>query len=112
MKAVSLLYSRRTWARLIYCGSFLYTYSLRQSFQDLSNIAFPVTFNEPLTLLQRAAEEMEYFDLLDKAALSSDEIERISYISAFAVSGYACTKHRSGRKGLWVYLSTGVGSGS
>lgn len=80
--------------------AFSYPAAQGTNYQDLANIAFPVTFNEPLTLLQRAAEEMEYYDLLDQAASTSDWIERISYIAAFAVSGYACTKHRTGRKGL------------
>ncbi|KIL70627.1 hypothetical protein M378DRAFT_65993 [Amanita muscaria Koide BX008] len=68
--------------------------------KDLSTIAFPVTFNEPLTLLQRAAEEVEYYDLLDKAAISNDPIARICYVAAFAVSNYSHTRHRSGRKGF------------
>ncbi|KAF8973772.1 oxysterol binding protein [Flammula alnicola] len=68
--------------------------------KDLSTITFPVTFNEPLTLLQRAAEEVEYFSLLDEAARVSDPIARISYIAAFAMSGYAHTRHRTGRKGF------------
>ncbi|KIK71255.1 hypothetical protein GYMLUDRAFT_33393 [Collybiopsis luxurians FD-317 M1] len=68
--------------------------------KDLSTIAFPVTFNEPLTLLQRAAEELEYFDLLNQAAATSDPIERIQFVAAFAVSGYAHTRHRTGRKGF------------
>ncbi|KAF5382908.1 hypothetical protein D9757_006329 [Collybiopsis confluens] len=70
--------------------------------KDLSTIAFPVTFNEPLTLLQRAAEELEYFDLLNQAAAVSDPVERLHFVSAFAVSGYAHTRHRTGRKGLYV----------
>lgn len=32
--------------------------------QDMSTIAFDVTFNEPISLLQKLAEEVEYFDLL------------------------------------------------
>ena len=68
--------------------------------QDLATITLPVTFNEPLTLLQRAAEEVEYFSLLDEAARSEDTVKRLAYIAAFAVSSYAHTKHRSGRKGL------------
>ena len=68
--------------------------------QDLSTIAFPVTFNEPLTLLQRAAEEVEYHGLLDEAASSTDPVTRMSYVAAFAISSYAHTCHRSGRKGL------------
>lgn len=63
-------------------------------------MAFPVTFNEPLTLLQRAAEEVEYFDLLTEAARSDDPVERLCYVAAFAVSAYAHTRHRSSRKGL------------
>lgn len=59
-----------------------------------------MTFNEPLTLLQRVAEELEYYELLEKAVKTSDWVERMSYVAAFAVSGYACTKFRSGRKGL------------
>ncbi|KAJ4476763.1 oxysterol binding protein [Lentinula aciculospora] len=68
--------------------------------KDLSTIAFPVSFNEPLTLLQRAAEELEHFDLLDRAATTSDPVERMQFVAAFAVSGYAHTKHRTGRKGF------------
>ncbi len=68
--------------------------------QDLSSIAFPVTFNEPLTLLQRTAEEVEYYDLLHEASQTQDPIERMCYVAAFAISGYAHTRHRSSRKGL------------
>jgi hypothetical protein len=68
--------------------------------KDLSTISFPVTFNEPLTLLQRAAEELEYYDLLTQAAATQDSLERMCLVAAFAVSSYAHTRHRSGRKGL------------
>lgn len=68
--------------------------------KDLSTITFPVTFNEPLTLLQRAAEEVEYHTLLDEAASATDPVSRMSYVAAFAVSSYAHTRHRSGRKGF------------
>lgn len=63
-------------------------------------MALPATFNEPLTLLQRAAEELEYFDLLTQAARSAAPVDRMCYVAAFAVSSYAHTKFRSGRKGL------------
>ena len=32
--------------------------------KDMSTISFDVTFNEPISLLQKLAEEVEYFDLL------------------------------------------------
>ena len=59
-----------------------------------------MTFNEPLTLLQRTAEEVEYYDLLREASEARDPIERMCYVAAFAVSGYAHTRYRSSRKGL------------
>ncbi|KXN89830.1 Oxysterol-binding protein-related protein 3, partial [Leucoagaricus sp. SymC.cos] len=68
--------------------------------KDLSTITLPVTFNEPLTLLERLAEEVEYHNLLDEAACTNDPVDRLSYVAAFAVSGYAHTRHRSGRKGF------------
>ncbi|KAI0048392.1 hypothetical protein FA95DRAFT_1558038 [Auriscalpium vulgare] len=68
--------------------------------KDLSNISFPVSFNEPLTLLQRAAEEVEYYDLLTEAARTEDPNLRLCYVAAFAVSGYNHTRHRSSRKGF------------
>ncbi|GLB36356.1 putative pleckstrin homology domain containing protein [Lyophyllum shimeji] len=68
--------------------------------KDLSTITFPVTFNEPLTLLQRAAEEVEYYSVLDEAAKADNPVDKICYVAAFAVSSYAHTRHRSGRKGF------------
>ncbi|KAF8273796.1 Oxysterol-binding protein-domain-containing protein [Lactarius quietus] len=68
--------------------------------KDLSSIAFPVTFNEPLTLLQRTAEEVEYYDILREASQTQDAVERMCYVAAFAVSGYAHTRYRSSRKGF------------
>ena len=72
--------------------------------QDLASVTFPVSFNEPITLLQNAAEQLEYFDLLHQAVETQDPVERMCYVAAFAVSGYAHTRHRSGRKSLSVYL--------
>lgn len=68
--------------------------------KDLSSITLPVTFNEPLSLLQCAAEDLEYHNLLDEAAQSIDPVDRMCYVAAFAVSSYAHTRHRSGRKGF------------
>ncbi|WFD42124.1 Oxysterol-binding protein 3 [Malassezia psittaci] len=67
--------------------------------KDLSTISFPVSFNCPLSLLQAVAEEYEYApSLLERAASSQDNVERLSLVSAFAVSGYASTAQRSIRK--------------
>ncbi|KAI6133233.1 hypothetical protein EDD16DRAFT_1890827 [Pisolithus croceorrhizus] len=78
----------------------LFTMLKRNVGKDLSTITFPVSFNEPLTMLQQVAEEMEYHELLQQAVNSKDPVERICFIAAFAVSGYAHTRHRSGRKGF------------
>jgi hypothetical protein len=72
--------------------------------QDLASVTFPVSFNEPITLLQNAAEQLEYFDLLRQAAETQNAVERMCYVAAFVVSGYAHTRHRSGRKSLSVYF--------
>ncbi|KAK2741354.1 hypothetical protein FQN57_005638 [Myotisia sp. PD_48] len=57
--------------------------------KDLSTISMPVTANEPLSLLQRAAEHFEYSHLLDEAASSTDGLERLIYVTAFAISPFS-----------------------
>ncbi|KZO99755.1 hypothetical protein CALVIDRAFT_544397 [Calocera viscosa TUFC12733] len=66
--------------------------------KDLSTVSFPVTFNEPLSLLQKLAEELEYADLLTKAVAASDPVEQMCYVAAFAVSSYASSHYRAARK--------------
>ncbi|KAJ9124260.1 hypothetical protein QFC22_001059 [Naganishia vaughanmartiniae] len=66
--------------------------------QDMSTIAFDVSFNEPISLLQKLAEEVEYFDLLELANLAIDATERLAHVAAFAISQYASAKYRSVRK--------------
>lgn len=45
--------------------------------KDLSKVSMPVELNEPLNTLQRMCEEMEYSELLDKAAETEDPFERM-----------------------------------
>lgn len=45
--------------------------------KDLSKVAMPVQLNEPLNTLQRLCEELEYSELLDKAAETEDPLERM-----------------------------------
>jgi oxysterol-binding protein 1 len=59
--------------------------------KDMTKMTLPVTFNEPTSLLQRCAEDMEYTDLLDTAAGRTDSCERMVYVAAFAASEYAST---------------------
>ncbi|KAM8934729.1 oxysterol-binding protein-related protein 6 isoform 2-T2 [Pelodytes ibericus] len=66
--------------------------------KDLSKVSMPVELNEPLNTLQHLCEELEYSELLDKAAEVDDQHERMALIAAFAVSGYATTYYRAGSK--------------
>ncbi|KAM4698574.1 oxysterol-binding protein-related protein 6 isoform 2-T2 [Rhinophrynus dorsalis] len=66
--------------------------------KDLSKVSMPVELNEPLNTLQHLCEELEYSELLDKAAEMDDPHERMALIAAFAVSGYAATYYRAGSK--------------
>ena len=59
--------------------------------KDMTKMTLPVSFNEPTSLLQRVAEDMEYTDLLDTAADRVDSTERMVYVAAFAASEYAST---------------------
>ncbi|XP_034284319.1 oxysterol-binding protein-related protein 6 isoform X6 [Pantherophis guttatus] len=66
--------------------------------KDLSKVSMPVELNEPLNTLQHLCEELEYSELLDKAAEIDDPYERMVLIAAFATSGYASTYYRAGSK--------------
>ncbi|XP_043931249.1 oxysterol-binding protein-related protein 6 isoform X2 [Protopterus annectens] len=66
--------------------------------KDLSKVSMPVDLNEPLNTLQHLCEELEYSELLEKAAETDDPYERMVLIAAFAVSGYASTYYRAGSK--------------
>ena len=69
--------------------------------KDLSTISMPVTANEPISALQRFAEAVEYSTLLDDAANKSrSSIERLIYVTAFAVSNLSSirVKERAIRK--------------
>jgi hypothetical protein len=66
--------------------------------KDLSRVAMPVILNEPLGLLQKLCEEMEYSDLLDRASQTDDGYLRLVYVAAFIVSSYSSNYYRTGRK--------------
>uniref|UniRef100_A0A670ZHC0 Oxysterol-binding protein-related protein 3 n=1 Tax=Pseudonaja textilis TaxID=8673 RepID=A0A670ZHC0_PSETE len=66
--------------------------------KDLSKVSMPVGLNEPLNTLQKLCEELEYSELLDKAAFTPNPFERMVYVAAFAVSAYASSYYRAGSK--------------
>ncbi|XP_061535471.1 LOW QUALITY PROTEIN: oxysterol-binding protein 1-like [Phycodurus eques] len=65
--------------------------------KELSKIPMPVNFNEPLSMLQRLSEDLEYYELLDRAAKCQSSLEQMCYVAAFTVSSYSTTVHRTGK---------------
>jgi len=57
--------------------------------KDLSTISMPVSANEPLSLLQRVSEQLEYAQLLAQAARQATEKDRLLYVTAFAISQFS-----------------------
>lgn len=66
--------------------------------KDLSKISMPVTLNEPLSTLQRLCEELEYSDLVDKAVSAATPLERMTWVTAFAISAYGSSNARASHK--------------
>ncbi|XP_042360616.1 oxysterol-binding protein-related protein 7-like isoform X2 [Plectropomus leopardus] len=62
--------------------------------KDLSRVSMPVALNEPVCLLQRLSEELEYSELLDIANHIDDPFERMVYVAVFSISGYAWASWR------------------
>uniref|UniRef100_A0A673KLT6 Oxysterol-binding protein n=1 Tax=Sinocyclocheilus rhinocerous TaxID=307959 RepID=A0A673KLT6_9TELE len=65
--------------------------------KELSKIPMPVNFNEPLSMLQRLTEDLEYHELLDKAARCENSLEQMCLVAAFSVSSYSTTVHRTAK---------------
>uniref|UniRef100_A0A4W5PYA4 Oxysterol-binding protein n=1 Tax=Hucho hucho TaxID=62062 RepID=A0A4W5PYA4_9TELE len=63
--------------------------------KDLSRVSMPAALNEPINLMQRLCEELEYSELLDTANHTQDPYQRMVYIGAFAISGYATAHYRN-----------------
>lgn len=68
--------------------------------KDLSTISMPVSSNEPTSLLQRVAEQLEYAQLLNHAATQKAPKDRLIYVAAFALSQFSVNraKERAVRK--------------
>ncbi|CAK9436162.1 uncharacterized protein LODBEIA_P07200 [Lodderomyces beijingensis] len=62
--------------------------------KDMTRMTLPVSFNEPTSLLQRLAEDIEYNDLINTAARYDDSTLRLIYIATFAATEYSSTIDR------------------
>ncbi|EKD21767.1 uncharacterized protein L3040_005753 [Drepanopeziza brunnea f. sp. 'multigermtubi'] len=78
----------------------LITFLRKNVGKDLSTISMPVSANEPLSLLQRVAEQMEYAPLLNAAVSQKASTQRLLHVTAFAVSQFSMNraKERAIRK--------------
>lgn len=65
--------------------------------KDFSKISMPVILNEPLSALQRFTEDIEYYTILNDAVKQASSLERMVYVTAFAISSYASTLNRTGK---------------
>ncbi|KAJ8043715.1 Oxysterol-binding protein 1 [Holothuria leucospilota] len=63
--------------------------------KELSRIPMPVNVNEPLSMLQRVAEDFEYSHILDEAALCEDTCEELARLAAFTISCYGNSNNRA-----------------
>ncbi|KAI0522002.1 Oxysterol-binding protein-domain-containing protein [Xylaria bambusicola] len=68
--------------------------------KDLSTISMPVSANEPTSMLQRVAEQLEYAQLLDQASQQKVPRDRLLFVTAFAISQFSINrvKERAMRK--------------
>lgn len=62
--------------------------------KDLSKITMPVTFNEPITMLQKCAENVEYHEILRLANKTEDRFLRTGYVVAAFYILYSNTINR------------------
>lgn len=65
--------------------------------KELTKITMPIIFNEPLSLLQRISENIEYYHLLHLANETDDPIERLEYVAAYMVSSVSYNSERLGK---------------
>ena len=65
--------------------------------KELTKITMPVNWNEPLSLLQRITEYMNYSHLLAAAPRLEDPVLRLQQVATFAVSALASNNLRMGK---------------
>ena len=63
--------------------------------KDLTHFSVPIYFIEPIGMMQRMAECLDYVDLLSKAATTSESLLRLTYVTTFLIAQYSCTYKRT-----------------
>lgn len=72
----------------------LFSFLRKNVGKDLTSISMPITSNEPITILQMLSETFEYTELLNKAASTDDDIDRLALVAAFACSYLSMHRHK------------------
>jgi hypothetical protein len=62
--------------------------------KELTKIPMPVHFGEPLSFIQRAVEDLTYYQILDNAAACETTLEEAAHVAAFAATSYEATAIR------------------
>jgi len=62
---------------------------------DVTKLVLPTQVNEPLAGVQRVTEVIAYHELLDRAAACEDSVDRLLWVTAFAVSFYSGQMRRN-----------------
>lgn len=62
--------------------------------KDITKIALPVHLNEPLSFTQRLVEDIEYVELLDRAAAATTVAKRLACLAALSSSCFVTTLSR------------------
>eukprot|EP01103_Thecamoeba_quadrilineata_P019817 TRINITY_DN8208_c0_g1_i1.p1 TRINITY_DN8208_c0_g1~~TRINITY_DN8208_c0_g1_i1.p1 ORF type:complete len:670 (-),score=130.01 TRINITY_DN8208_c0_g1_i1:129-2138(-) len=63
--------------------------------KDITRVTFPASVCEPISFLQKCAEEFQYAHLLTQAASHKDDpLLRMVYVAAWAVASYSSTEGR------------------
>jgi Oxysterol-binding protein/PH domain len=63
--------------------------------KELSKIAVPVYFNEPISFLQRFSEDLTYNEVILNACDIQDSCLRLAYVACFAVTSYVSSQQRT-----------------
>jgi len=58
---------------------------------DITTIAIPVTYNEPLCFIQRMCEYLQYWELIEKANAAEDPDVRTLFVAVFAITCFSCS---------------------
>ena len=63
--------------------------------KDLTKFCVPVYFNEPISMLQKMAEFMEYGDLLELASAEESSLLRLALVATHTISHYNSSESRT-----------------